>query len=393
MPLALYPLILAAFAIGTTEFVIMGLLPDVATDLRVSIPQAGLLISSYAMGVVIGGPILAVLTASLPKKRTLLLLFGLFVGGNVLCACAPSYGTLMLARVITAFSHGTFLGVGAVVAMDLVEPRRRTEAVGYLFSGITLANVIGVPAGIALGHAYGWRWAFASVAVLGLIAMVLLALTLPSRSSSHPSSILDEIKGLSGWPFWTAIALTVACSATLLCFFTFITPFLFEVTHVDPDGVTRILLLYGIGLTIGTTVGGRIASKSLLGPICWGLLIAMTLLLAMPYMGQRPWSCAIGLTLWGMVSFGLCPILQTLVMAHAPKAPTLASTLNHSAFNLGNALGAWVGSLALSLGQPIEHLPWTCVILSCTALALLALHTRVSPQIHTLPQGAAGHVG
>jgi DHA1 family inner membrane transport protein len=393
MPFALYPLILAAFAIGTTEFVIMGLLPDVAADLAVTIPQAGLLVSSYAMGVVVGGPILAVATSGLPERRTLLGLFGLFITGNLLCALAPGYGMLMGARVVTAFAHGTFLGVGAVVAMSLVPARRRTEAVGYLFSGITSANVIGVPAGIALGHALGWRWTFGAVAALAIVAAVLLALSLPAAAAARrPQSVLEEIKGLRGAPFWTAVALTVACSATLLCLFTFITPFLLQVTGVSPPQVTQVLLLYGIGLTLGTIGGGRLAARSLLRPIVWGLALAMAILLAMPYLGQHLGPCAVGLFFWGMLSFGLCPILQTLVMSHAPAAPTLASTLNHSAFNLGNALGAWVGSLALSHGQPLAYLPWTCVGLSCIALALAALHAKVSPQgAQPLPPIADAH--
>jgi len=380
MPFALYPLVLAAFAIGTTEFVIMGLLPDVAADLAVTIPQAGLLVSSYAMGVVVGGPILAVATSGLPERRTLLGLFGLFITGNLLCALAPGYAMLTVARVITAFAHGTFLGVGAVVAMDLAPAPRRAEAVGYLFSGITLANVIGVPAGIALGHAFGWRWTFGAVAALAIVAAGLLALSLPAATARPPKSVLEELKGLRGAPFWTALALTVACSGTLLCLFTFITPFLLEVTRVSHSQVTQILLLYGIGLTFGTVGGGRLAARSLLRPIAWGLTLAMGILLAMPYLGQHLGSCALGLFFWGMISFGLCPILQTLVMAHAPDAPTLASTLNQSAFNLGNALGASVGSLALSHGQPLAYLPWTCAGLSCVALALVALHARVSPR-------------
>ncbi len=364
MPLSLIPLVLAAFAIGTTEFVIMGLLPDVASDLHVTIPQAGLLISSYAMGVVVGGPVLALVTSRMSERSTLLRLFGIFIVGNLLCALAPSYGMLIAARIITAFAHGTFLGVGAVVAMGLMPAHRKAEAVGFLFSGITLANVIGVPAGIALGQAYGWRWTFAAIAFLGVVSLALLLKTLPRTAAKAGQNVLRELKSLNSAAFWTAVALTVACSTSLLCLFTFITPFLLDVTHLPHSHITPVLLVYGIGLTIGTTVGGKVAAKSLLRPVGFGLALAMVVLLAMPFLGQSPWPCAAGLFVWGMLSFGLCPILQTLVMSLAPDAPLLASTLNQSAFNLGNALGAWVGALALSHGQPMMYLPWTCVGLS-----------------------------
>lgn len=379
MPFALFPLILAAFAIGTTEFVIMGLLPDVALNFAVTIPQAGLLVSSYAMGVVIGGPLLALVTSNMPERRALTGLFALFILGNILCALSPNYGMLMAARIVTAFAHGTFLGVAAVVAMDLAPPGRRTEAVGYLLSGITSANVVGVPIGIALGQAYGWRCTFAAVAILATCAVVWLLITLPPSLPKPKSHIWSDLKSLKTPPFCLALALTAACSTSLLCLFTYITPFLLDVTHVTHAAVTQTLLVYGVGLTVGTAVGGRVAKRGLLGPIAWGLSLSMVVLACMPYLGQSRLPCTLGLFVWGTLSFGLCPILQTLVITHAPKAPNLASTLTHSAFNLGNALGAYAGSVALTQGQPIRFLPWTCVGLSMVALALLGVQSRLRP--------------
>lgn len=392
MPFALLPLILAAFAIGTTEFVIMGLLPDVALDFAVSIPKAGLLVSSYAMGVVVGGPLLALITSNMPERRALTGLFCIFIAGNVLCALSPSYEMLMLARIVTAFAHGTFLGVAAVVAMDLAPAGRRTEAVGYLLSGITSANVVGVPLGIALGQAYGWRATFAAVAALATVAVVLLLLSLPPSAPKPKSDVLSEVRRLWTAPFCVALALAAACSTTLLCLFTYITPFLLDVTHITHAQVTRTLLIYGVGLTFGTAVGGRVAKRGLLRPIAWGLSLSMVVLAMMPYLGQSLAPCTLGLFVWGTLSFGLCPILQTLIISHAPTAPNLASTLTHSAFNLGNALGAYAGSVALSHGQPIRFLPWTCVALSAGALAILFVQSRLATPTSDLPQPQwAGH--
>lgn len=379
MPAALYALVLAAFAIGTTEFVIMGLLPEVAADLAISIPKAGVLVSGYAMGVVVGGPALAAATATLGKKRALCALFGIFIAGNVLCATAMGFATLMLARMVTAFAHGTFLGVAAVVAMQIAPKGRDGEAMGYVLAGITLANVLGVPAGMALGQAMGWRAAFWGVAILACIALVLLQLTLPALPAAKTHSIRDEFAALGNPRMLTALALCAACSATLLCLFTFIAPFLQQVTCVTPGEITQILMGFGTSLTVGTLLGGRLSGANLWQRIGLGLVAAAVILAALPWLGQHLVPCIIALCLWGAISFGLCPLLQTLVMSHAGRAPTLAATLTHSAFNLGNATGAWVGAWALSAGQPIKELPWTCIGLSCLALAITWVSARLGP--------------
>lgn len=370
MPIALYVLTVASFAIGTTEFVIMGLLPQVSVDLSIDIPTAGLLVTAYAMGVVVGGPSLAILTARLPRRPTLLWLSILFMAGNLACAAAPSYGWLCVARILTAFSHGTFLGVAGSVACQLVPPQRHARANGLIFSGITLANVLGVPAGIAIGQAYGWRATFVAVAALALLATTALYRLLPNvprLAQGHPSRefvVFGDVRVI------LSVLLSIANSASLLCLMTFLTPYLTDVTHFLPEQTSWILLLFGGGLTLGTSVGGRFADRNLMLTILVGIVCSMGMLVLLPMAGTAKNMTVVMLFLWGMFAFGLCPMLHTLVMRNAYDAPTLASTFNHSAFNLGNALGAWIGSMALSHGQALAQLPYTCLALAFVALVL-----------------------
>lgn len=269
MPVALLALALCAFAIGTTEFVIMGLLPQVAGDLHISIPTAGWLISGYALGVAIGAPIMAVLTAKLPRKKTLLLLMVIFIIGNLMCALAYSYDFLMFARVITALCHGAFFGIGAVVAANLVAPNRRASAVALMFTGLTLANVLGVPLGTALGQAFGWRSTFWVVSVIGLFSLAALYSKLPSSSEEAPTELRKEIAALRGGGIWLSLLMTVFFAAAMFALFTYIAPILTEVTQVSEHGVSWTLLLMGVGLTLGNIVGGRLAD--------WRLSVSLTM--------------------------------------------------------------------------------------------------------------------
>src|SRR5258706_4217170 len=244
---ALLALALASFGIGTTEFVIMGLLPDVAHDLRVTIPQAGLLVSGYALGVVIGAPILAVATARLDRRQALLLLIAIFILGNCLCATAPSYVLLMGARIVTAFSHGAFFGLGAVVAANVVPPQKRSQAIALMFTGLTLANVLGVPLGTALGQAAGWRATFWVVTLIGLAAAGALAVCLPKHIEMRESSILREFNVLKNPQVLMVLGISVLASARLFSVFTYITPILADVNGLLPHAVTLVLLLFGLG--------------------------------------------------------------------------------------------------------------------------------------------------
>lgn len=380
MPLALFALAVAAFGIGTTEFVIMGLLPDVARDLAVSIPDAGLLITGYAMGVVFGAPILAVGTANLPRKATLLGMTLMFILGNILCALAPNYATLMAARVVTALCHGAFFGIGSVVAAGLVAPNKRAQAIAMMFTGLTLANVLGVPLGTALGQYAGWRSTFWAVSVIGVVAAIAQWLWLPRDIAMGKANLASEFKVLGKVNVLLALGMSVLASTSLFSVFTYIAPILQDITGVSPHGVTIMLLLFGVGLTAGSMLGGRLADSRLLPSLVGMALATAVVLAAFTQTSHSAIPAAITLVLWGIFAFALCPILQLLIIDQAHEAPNLGSTLNQSAFNLGNAAGAWIGGLVVASGADLSELPWTGVLVSgltvLTALLFIYLQRR-----------------
>jgi DHA1 family inner membrane transport protein len=372
MPITLLALAISAFAIGTTEFVIMGMLPDIAHDLAVSIPSAGLLVSGYALGVTVGAPLLAVLTSKLPRKLALQLLMLLFVIGNVLCAVAPDYATLMMARVITSFAHGSFFGIGAVVAASLVVPEKRASAIALMFTGLTLANVLGVPFGTFIGQEFSWRATFWIVAALGLISLAGIAALLPNRHDHAPSGLAREIRVLKEPAAWLALMMTVLGFGGVFVVFTYIAPILEQVSGFSPHAVTLILVLFGVGLTIGNTVGGKLADRALI-PSLMGILAVLAIVMAVfAYTSHHQIAALITVFIWGIAAFATVPPLQTRVVEKARHAPNLASTLNIGAFNLGNAGGAWLGGLALERGYGLDHLPWVAAAVALAALVVTA---------------------
>lgn len=368
MPVALLALALSAFAIGTTEFVIMGLLPDVAANLHVSIPSAGWLISGYALGVAIGAPVMAMLTARLPRKRTLLLLMLIFILGNLLCATASGYSFLMLARVVTALCHGAFFGIGAVVASRLVAPERQASAVALMFTGLTLANVLGVPLGTWFGQLYGWRATFWAVSGIGLLAFIALMISLPVDKDEKPVSLMREVRALNNGKLWLSLLTTVWFSAAMFALFSYIAPMLIHITGISADGVSWTLFLMGAGLTIGNTLGGRLADRKL----SLSLLLSFSLLTVFSLLFR--WSSGeiflaeITLFLWSMAAFSLVPALQINVVRYGHDAPHLVSTLNISAFNLGNALGAWLGGVVIENSAGLRGVPVAAAILAVAGL-------------------------
>lgn len=368
MPLSLLALAVAAFGIGTTEFVVMGLLPDVARDLGVTIPAAGLLVTGYALGVVIGAPVMAILTAALPRKATLVGLMALFIGGNVLCALAPSYGLLMGARIVTAFCHAAFFGIGSVVAADLVPRQKRAQAIALMFAGLTIANVLGVPAGTAFGQWLGWRATFWAVAGIGIAALCALILLVPGRLPMAHGGILKEFRVLGNGQVMLAMLISVLCSASLFCVFTYISPLLSEVTGLSAPAITGALLLFGVGLTAGNMLGGRLADWKLMPSLIGTILVLLVVLLAFVPGARAPVPALALLLIWGVLAFALVPLLQLRVVDTAASAPNLASTLNQGAFNLGNAMGAWIGAVAITHGIAYGHLPFVSVGLSLLAL-------------------------
>ncbi len=370
MRLPLYALSAAAFGIGTTEFVIMGLLPEVANDLGVTIPQAGLLVSGYAIGVTIGAPIVAIATARLKRPVALLSLMGIFILGNLMCALAPSYWPLMIARIVTAFCHGAFFGVGAVVAADLSPPGKKAQAIAMMFAGLTLANVLGVPFGTALGQAFGWRSTFWAVVGIGLLAALALIAWLPRTLGRAEGNMLTEFGVLKRPQVILAMLISVMASASLFSVFTYIAPILTDVTGVSPRGVTLVLLLFGVGLTVGNFAGAKLADWRML-PAMIGILVTIIALQVIFY-GTAPALVPAVATifLWGVAAFALVAPLQLRVVAEANGAPNLASSLNQGAFNLGNAIGAWAGGVAITAGVGYGNLPWLGAGLALAALVL-----------------------
>ncbi|MDQ0509953.1 MFS transporter [Ancylobacter amanitiformis] len=370
MQLPLLALAMASFGIGTTEFVIMGLLPEVAADLHVSIPAAGLLVTGYALGVVVGAPIMAIITNSLPRKATLIGLASMFVVGNFLCAIAPDYWFLMAARVVTAFCHGAFFGIGAVVAANLVPPNQRASAIALMFAGLTLANVLGVPLGTALGQAFGWRSTFWAVVAIGILAVSAIALWVPRDIPHAAGNIIREFGVLRRPQVLLTMTLSVLASASLFTVLTYIAPLLRDVTGLAPHTVTYVLLLFGVGITIGNILGGRLADwrlmPSLMGIFIGLAVILVTLVFASPHAALTVATVFV----WGILVFAVVAPIQVRVVDAAIGAPNLASTLNQGAFNLGNAAGAWIGGASITLGLGYADLPWVGAALAVVALGL-----------------------
>ncbi|WP_122417342.1 MFS transporter [Pseudomonas viridiflava] len=368
MPLSLFILALSAFAIGTTEFVIMGLLPDVAADLGVSIPGAGWLVTGYALGVAIGAPFMAMATARLPRKAALVTLMGIFIVGNLLCALASDYDVLMFARVVTALCHGAFFGIGSVVAAGLVPANRRASAVALMFTGLTLANVLGVPLGTALGQYAGWRSTFWAVTVIGVIALIGLIRFLPTNRDEEKLDMRAELAALKGAGIWSSLTMTALFSASMFALFTYVAPLLGDVTGVSPQGVTWTLLLIGLGLTVGNVIGGKMADRKVSSTLIAVFISMAVISTALSWTSAALIPTEITLFLWAVAAFAAVPALQINVVTFGKAAPNLVSTLNIGAFNVGNALGAWIGGSVIAHGLGLTRVP-----LAAAALAVLAL--------------------
>lgn len=378
MPLALYALTVGAFGIGVTEFVIMGLLIDVSGDLGVSIAAAGLLISGYALGVVFGAPVLTALSSRFPRKTVLVALMVIFTIGNIACALAPNYETLMAARLLAALSHGTFFGVGSVVATGLVAPERRASAIAIMFTGLTVANIAGVPFGTWLGQEYGWRTTFWAVAVVGILALAVLAIFLPrDDGEAEPQNWRSDLASMARPQVLAGLAITVLGYAGVFTVFTYIAPILTQVTGFSDAAVSPILLVFGGGLIIGNLFGGRLADRNLDRSILLTLLALSLSLLVMAFvLPEKGWMVAmVGLV--GAAGFATVAPLQMRVLEKAEGAgQALASSFNIAAFNLGNAIGAWGGGLAIDQGPGLPALPLVAAAFPISALVLFVIAQR-----------------
>ncbi len=377
MPIALLALTAGAFGIGTTEFVIMGLLLQVSADLHVSVATAGLLISGYALGVAVGAPLLTIGTRALPRKTVLLALMAIFTLGNVACALAPDYATLMAARIVTSLAHGTFFGVGSVVATGLVAPERRASAIAVMFTGLTAATVLGVPAGAWLGLHFGWRSAFWAVAAIGVTALAVLAAFVPrDRAGEAPGPLAAELAVLARPQVWLGLGMTVFGFAGVLAVFTFVQPLLTRVTGMSAAAVSPAMLLFGVGLAAGNLLGGRLADRAPM-PAVLGTLLALALVLgSMDLWIHLSVPAMVFLVVLGVAAFATVAPLQVRVLDQAAGAgQNLASSLNIAAFNLGNALGAWVGGLVIERGPGLRALGLAGAVLTLAGLGL-ALWSR-----------------
>ncbi|MCO5998867.1 MFS transporter [Actinoallomurus rhizosphaericola] len=371
MPIALLALAIGGFGIGTTEFVISGLLPDLSADLHVSIPTAGLLVSGYAFGVVVGAPLLTALGSRISRKTMLVSLMALFTVGNLLCAVAPTYGVLMVARLVTAFAHGAYFGIGSVVAADLVRPEKRAGAIAMMFTGLTVANVLGVPGGTALGQALGWRSTFWVVAAIGLVALAGIATLVPARPRpSADTGLRGELSVFRHGQVWLALAMTALGWAPVFTVITYVAPLATRVTGFSSGAVPILMVLFGVGMVAGNALGGRLADRALM-PSLYGILaavIAVSLLLFFVVHGKV--AVVVVMLLLGVVGSATIAPLQTRVLDKAAGAPTMASAANIAAFNLGNTVGPFLGGLAIDAGLGYASTTWIAALIGAAGLAV-----------------------
>jgi DHA1 family inner membrane transport protein len=350
MPLALLALAVVAFGIGTTEFATMGLLPQIADGIGVSVPHAGNLVSAYALGVVVGAPVLTGVGARVPHKRLLLFLSGLFVVGNIASALAPSFGLLFAARFLAGLPHGALFGVGAVVASRLVAPERAARAVSRMFLGLTVANIVGVPAGTALGQQLGWRSAYGAVAVIGLVALASLALFVPHQPRGRQSGIRHELRAMSNRQVVIGLATAVVGFGGFFAVYSYLVPMLTHLTGVSDSSTTLVLALYGVGMTLGTLIAGPLTDRALRPTLYAGHALLAAALVAFYFTVHSTVPALVTIAFIGAMGSFITTPVQMLLMAKAKNAPTMAAASNHSAFNLANAGGAWLGGLAISAG-------------------------------------------
>lgn len=368
---ALLALAVGAFGIGTTEFSPMGLLPVISTGIGVSIPTAGMLITAYALGVMVGAPLMTLALSRYPMKRSLMLLMGIFVIGNLLSAISIDYWTLLIARVLTSMSHGAFFGLGSVLAASLVPNEKRASAVATMFMGLTIANIGGVPAATWIGQQIGWRMAFAGTAVLGVLAIAALAVTLPKGTAGERPNVRRELAVLTRPAVLMAMATTVMGAGAMFTLYTYVAPVLGTLTGASASFITLCLVLIGLGFTIGNTVGGKLADWSLEGSAKLFLALLAATMMALPFLLGSHIGAALGMLLWGVVTFAIVPPVQIRVMQAAADAPGLASSVNVGAFNLGNAVGAAVGGGVLAAGWGYAVVPVAGGLLALAGLLLV----------------------
>ncbi|MCQ2998980.1 MFS transporter [Pseudomonas syringae] len=384
MPLALWALALSAFGIGTTEFVIAGLLPQVAADFNISIPQAGNLATVYALGVFVGAPLLIILGTRIPRKPMLLLLMSLFVIGNFVTATASDFDIALLGRLVTSLTHGAFFGIGAILAADLVAPNKRVQAISFMFSGLTVANLVGVPVGTWLSQVMSWRDTFYAITIVGVLGFIGVLMLIPKIPNHERPQIKKEFAAFANPRVLLAMGITVFGPAAFFTSITYIAPMMVEIARFDPGSVTWLMVVFGLGLFVGNILGGRYADKALM-PLLYLTLGGQAIVLLIFSLTAHSQIMSVACILL-MAGFGFATVspIQKLVMdkARAAGAPTLASAVNIGLFNLGNAIGAWVGGIVIAAGLGLAAPNWAGAILSMIAL-LLALASGALDRKHS----------
>ncbi|MET9571956.1 Cmx/CmrA family chloramphenicol efflux MFS transporter [Streptomyces virginiae] len=394
MPVAVYVLGLSVFALGTSEFMLSGLLPPIADDMGVSIPQAGLLISAFAIGMVIGAPLLAVATLRLPRRTTLIALISLFGLGQVAGALAPSYELLFASRVVAAFACAGFWAVGAAVAIAMVDQDQRARAMAVMIGGLSIANVLGVPAGAFLGEHLGWRSAFWSVAAASAVALAgILALIPRIPLPGERPTLRRELRIYGDRQVWLAIGITALGAGGVFCAFSYLSPLLTDVAGLDSKWVPWILGLFGIGALVGTTIGGRVADAHLFGVMIWGITASTVFLTVLALLAPVAVAAITLSFLLGVSAFFTAPALNARMFNVAGAAPTLAGATTTAAFNLGNTGGPWLGGTVIDAGLGFSATAWAGAAMTVTAIALavtaLRLDRRTPPRATRVVAGSS----
>ena len=374
----LLALAIGAFAIGTTEFSPMGFLPQIAENLNISIPTAGMLITAYALGVMIGAPIMTLWFGHFPRRKALIILMGIFTLGNLFAAIAPNYWGLMGARIFTSLNHGAFFGIGSIVATSVVPKDKQASAVAMMFMGLTIANIGGVPLATWIGQNIGWRMSFALIAILGVITMLSLWKALPEGELGQRPDVKAELKVLTRLPVVLALLTTVMSAGAMFTLYTYIAPSLHHITHATPTVITFMLVLIGIGFSIGNHLGGKFADLSVSKTLIGFLVVLMVMMLLFPILAKTTIGAAIALIIWGAAAFAVVPPLQMRVMSVAHEAPGLASSVNIGAFNLRNALGAAAGGAVLSMNMSYAMVSTTGAVLTAVGLVLVFIQMKMS---------------
>ncbi|MGN5882972.1 MFS transporter [Staphylococcus simulans] len=372
-------LAIGAFAIGMTEFVIMGLLPNIAHDFKVTVSQAGQLITGYALGVAIGGPILVMLTIKLNRKYLLILLMSIFIIGNIAASFSTSHGFMMTARIITSLAHGSFFGIGSILAANMVQPQYRASAMALMFMGLSLSNILGVPFGTLIGQNFGWAMTFIVIAIIGFLALLGIIAFVPNPKAASQSSVLNELKILKEKRLWLTLAVTLFGFSSVFAYFTYISSILIDVSHIKESLISFMLIIFGVGVTLGNMIGGKLADWNLNKALKLIFSVFILYFIVLYFIQMSGIIMVLGIFLFGVIGFSMSPSLQFKSTIISQDAPTLASTLNQSAFNLGNALGAFVGGLVVT-HLPIASLSLIAPLLTLIGLIFLLISIQVDKQ-------------